>query len=97
MKNRYRYFINPVELSKYIMQNYVGEDMVVADCTVGNGHDTLLLSNLVGENGKVFGFDIQKEALEKTRDKLEKEASYYENTRLILDGHENIDQYIKEK
>jgi len=37
-------------------------DMVV-DATVGNGHDTFALAELVGEHGRVFAFDVQAEAI----------------------------------
>ena len=40
------------------------------DCTVGNGHDLLFLAQHVGDSGLVFGYDIQKSALEKTTAKL---------------------------
>ena len=43
-----------------------------ADVTAGNGHDTLFLAGAVGETGRVFAFDIQREALEATRARLEK-------------------------
>ena len=33
------------------------------DATLGNGHDTCFLAEIVGDNGKVFGFDIQKRQL----------------------------------
>ena len=33
------------------------------DATLGNGHDTCFLAEIVGDNGKVFGFDIQKRRL----------------------------------
>lgn len=36
----------------------------VIDATVGNGHDTLFLAQKVGLQGKVYGFDIQQEALD---------------------------------
>ena len=32
----------------------------VVDATLGNGHDAELLCELVGQNGRVFGFDIQE-------------------------------------
>jgi predicted methyltransferase len=37
---------------------------VAIDATVGNGHDTLFLAQTVVPSGRVFGFDIQKEALQ---------------------------------
>jgi predicted methyltransferase len=40
---------------------------VAIDATVGNGHDTLALLNLVGHSGWVHGFDTQAVALESTR------------------------------
>jgi predicted methyltransferase len=40
---------------------------VAIDATVGNGHDTLSLLNLVGPTGWVHGFDTQAVALERTR------------------------------
>ena len=33
------------------------------DATVGNGHDTVVLAEKVGSGGRVFGFDIQAEAI----------------------------------
>lgn len=35
----------------------------VIDATLGNGHDALFLAQCVGERGKVFGFDVQEQAL----------------------------------
>lgn len=32
----------------------------VIDATMGNGHDTAFLAELVGPSGEVFAFDIQK-------------------------------------
>lgn len=43
----------------------------VIDATMGNGHDTLFLAKLVGEEGHVFAFDIQQAAIEKTRQRLQ--------------------------
>lgn len=36
---------------------------LVVDLTAGNGHDTLLLQQLVGVGGRVVAFDIQEQAL----------------------------------
>lgn len=49
---------------------------LAVDATVGNGHDTLFLARCVGDSGQVFGFDLQDQALENTRQKLS--ASGYE-------------------
>lgn len=43
---------------------------IVVDATVGNGHDTLFLAQLVGPHGRVYGFDVQQEAIQTTTDRL---------------------------
>lgn len=74
----------------------VKDGHTVLDCTVGNGNDTLLLAKQVGAEGKVYGFDIQKRALETTLSKLTCE-NLDDRVQLIQDGHENIDSHITEK
>jgi 16S rRNA C1402 N4-methylase RsmH len=44
---------------------------VVVDATMGNGHDTVFLAQRVLPGGRVFAFDVQAEALEATRKRLE--------------------------
>lgn len=73
----------------------VKEGDTVVDATMGNGHDTEFLANLVGEKGRVFAFDIQPQALERTRERLEK-AHCIDQCTLILDGHQNMDVYVHE-
>ena len=46
---------------------------IAVDATAGNGHDTLWLAQAIGENGKVFAFDIQKDAIESASQRI-KEA-----------------------
>lgn len=57
------------------------------DMTCGNGHDTLYLCELL-PHGSVIGFDIQRQAIEKTRE-LTKDCS---NVRLIHGSHTGVDQ-----
>lgn len=65
----------------------IGE--VAIDATVGNGNDTLLLAKLVGEHGKVYGFDIQKEALHNTQSLLQ-EKNLLNRVTLFEQSHENV-------
>ncbi len=64
------------------------------DATAGNGCDTEFLCSLVGKTGKVLAFDIQPEALERTRQRLET-AGLEQRARLICRGHENMEAYAK--
>ncbi len=82
-----------LEIAKYFLQKAeIPKDGILADFTMGNGHDTYFLSSLVPD-GKVYSFDIQPEALENTRGLLGNTS----NVQLILDSHANLDKYIKEK
>lgn len=82
-------------LHKQFLSAHIKEGDRVADFTMGNGNDTLWLSNTVGEKGKVYAFDVQQAALENTEKRLiEKGAP--KNYTLILDSHSNLKEYIKE-
>ena len=63
------------------------------DATMGNGHDTLTLCRLVGEQGRVYAFDIQQRAVENTRRRLE-EAGVPERARLFRLGHERLVEQV---
>ena len=82
-----------VDLVKSIVAGVVSEGDNVVDGTVGNGKDTLFLARLVGEKGKVYGFDIQQEAINNTGELL-KDLGLQNRVNLICDGHENMDKYI---
>ena len=66
------------------------------DATLGNGHDALWLCELVGETGRVYGFDVQAEAVARSRARLE-EAGVADRAALILDGHENMGAYVEDE
>ena len=76
-----------------LVDSYIKDNDIVVDATIGNGNDTLYLSNVV-KNGKVFGFDIQKDALNNTTHLLSNNnCSNYE---LFLDSHSNMTKYLSE-
>lgn len=88
--------IDLLTVEKTFISSHIKKGGTAADFTMGNGHDTLWLSNAVGEDGKVYAFDIQQQALDSTRGLLEKEA-LYDNYELILDSHANAEAHINEK
>src|SRR5699024_8717751 len=85
----------PLKFSHEVLKDTIISGDHVIDATVGNGNDTLLLAQLVGPLGKVYGFDIQNEAIKATGDKLLL-TGQRPQVKLINDGHENIDQYLEE-
>ncbi len=66
---------------------------VAIDATVGNGHDTLFLAQMVGPEGTVYGFDVQAAALQQTRERLS-EAQVAVQVVLAQAGHEVMNQHI---
>lgn len=62
---------------------------IAVDATAGNGHDTRFLAEAVGDTGLVLAFDIQPEALDATRRRLEK-AGVAGRVRLILDSNAHL-------
>lgn len=88
-----KYLNRATDLAKELIAKVVLKNDIVIDATVGNGNDTLFLCDLVGENGKVIGFDIQDVALKKTEQKL-KNRNMFERVSLINTGHENLMKYV---
>lgn len=60
------------EMAHRILAGHLCPGDVAVDATAGNGHDTEFLARAVGAEGRVFAFDIQEEALRRSRKRLEK-------------------------
>ena len=88
--------IDLLDLQKTFIRRHLHEGGVAVDFTMGNGYDTSFLAAEVGENGKVYAFDIQPQALESSR-KLLEESGAAPNYTLILDSHSNVLDYVHEK
>ena len=85
--------IDLLDLQKHFILTHLKEGDVAVDFTMGNGHDTEFLSKTVGENGHVYAFDVQAQAVESTGRNL-KAAGCPENYTLILDSHHNVKKYV---
>lgn len=85
---------NALGLSHRLMESYIPRGGCVIDATVGNGNDTLFFCQLVGDEGRVYGFDIQQTAIERAREKL---CDVKTDVWLYCDGHQNMAQYISEE
>lgn len=91
-----KYLTKITDINKLYIENSINEGDVVVDATMGNGYDTKYLAEKVGDVGFVYSFDIQEAAIKSTRKKLEK-SNLINRVNLILDGHENMDKYVKEE
>jgi predicted methyltransferase len=79
--------------ARTLLEKAVKPGEIAVDATVGNGHDTVFLADLVGETGHVYGFDIQADAIQKTALRLdEKEIS--ERVTLFERGHEFVTECL---
>ena len=76
-----------------VLHQVIAEGDAVIDATLGNGHDTVMLSELVGPSGKVYGFDIQADAVERTSALL-KEHGLRERCELYAEGHQHIADHV---
>ncbi|CAM2988326.1 class I SAM-dependent methyltransferase [Paenibacillus sediminis] len=81
-------FLSVLSYTQKLIKERLQPGEAAIDATLGTGADTLFLAKTVGRKGKVFGFDIQEEALQLTKDRLSKEdpASIADVT-LLLKSH----------
>jgi len=82
-----------VPLSHFYLRQRVRRGDLVLDATCGNGLDTLLLAQLVGEGGRVWAFDLQPRAIAATRELLEGQGCLGW-VKLIAAGHERLTEFV---
>jgi tRNA A58 N-methylase Trm61 len=80
--------------TRSLLTQVVQEGDIVVDATMGNGIDTLFLAKLVGHSGTVLAYDIQQEALDQTRNRLEQEG-LSSHVRLFLKGHQTAHEELQ--
>ena len=83
-----------LQYAQQLLTASIEEGDTVVDATAGNGHDTLFLAQLVGDDGQVYAFDVQKSAVDATLHRLLDNA--LEHRALVLHaGHEQVATYIQ--
>ena len=85
-----------LDMQKEFLLTHLRPGDVAVDFTMGNGHDTVFLSKTAGPEGKVYAFDIQQRALDKTRENLVS-SGCPDNWELILASHDRAPEFVKEK
>lgn len=86
-------FDDVLGFAKELTTRVLSPGSIAIDATVGNGHDTLFLARTVGSEGQVFGFDVQPQAIDRTRARLA-EAEVLDRVTLIQSGHEQMDRHL---
>jgi ubiquinone/menaquinone biosynthesis C-methylase UbiE len=79
-----------VQWARVFIYPALGQGSRAVDATSGNGHDTLFLAQNVGPGGHVYALDVQEEALEKTRSRIES-AGLAHRVSLLRLGHQDLE------
>ena len=87
--------VDLLALQKQFILAHLGAGDVAVDFTMGNGNDTLFLSETVGESGRVYAFDVQESALTATRAHLAANGAP-ENYTLICASHHRVCEFVGE-
>lgn len=87
--------INALGLSHAYAKKAVRPGDTAVDATCGKGRDTLLLAGLAGSEGRVYGFDIQEEAVASTDELLKKNG--FVNSEVYCKCHSKMSQVITGK
>lgn len=88
-------YINTGDIVYNFLNKFKDKKIVAVDMTVGNGNDICNICSIVGKDSEIYGFDISKDAINTSTEKLK--IYDYMKLNLILDGHENIKSYINDK
>lgn len=79
--------------ARELIENAMYPGAIAIDATMGNGHDTKWLCELAGEEGHVYAFDIQQQAVESTANRLQS-AGLDSRATLIHVGHQLMGDYV---
>ena len=66
--------LNLRQTEKEFLLPHLMRGSVAVDFTMGNGNDTLWLSEQVGQTGRGYAFDIHPEAVARTAERMKAEA-----------------------
>ena len=77
-----------VKLSHDLLASLVKKNDIIIDATLGNGYDSLFISELAKE---IIAFDIQERAIINSKETLKDVL----NVSYILDSHEHYQKYVK--
>ena len=84
-----------LDIINRVIDESVHEGDICIDATAGRGNDTLHLCRLVGDSGRVTAFDIQQDAVDSTRELLEKHGMSH-RADVYLRSHSEMDEMFEE-
>lgn len=100
MRQRFSLFQSHLDLAHSYWEKLIEPGCTVIDATCGNGYDTLKLARLAltQDKGSLIGLDIQKSAIEHTKQRLEDAlgAKICKQVELLEQSHARFPQGIAE-
>lgn len=69
---------------------------VVVDATSGGGFDSFFGASLLSENGKIYCFDVQQTAIERTKNRLA-QGGFLPNAHFFNLGHERMAEVLPQE
>ncbi|MFD0714637.1 class I SAM-dependent methyltransferase [Paenibacillus sp. GCM10027626] len=89
-------FLSVLGMAQKLVAERLSPGDIAIDATCGNGVDTRFLAELLGTRGTLYGFDIQEQALSRTRERLMPLASAgtMPQLHLLLESHADMRSHI---
>lgn len=88
---------NAHQVVDLIINNFLKENSICVDATLGNGKDCLKIYKTLDGKCKIYAFDIQEKAIENSKNLFIENNISLDKINLINDSHEFVDNYIKEE
>lgn len=85
--------VGVIEFAHEQMRDALHPGSWAVDATAGNGHDTCILAEAVGQDGHVWAFDVQPEAIAATHRRLEAHELSARVT-LLEQGHQQMKEAL---
>lgn len=93
-RSKFSLYSSHLDFAHQFWQSHLKPLDLAIDATCGNGHDTLFLTTLIPQ-GKLYAIDIQNQAIEETKKRLEEHfGSLPSYTKLILGSHGSFPEEI---
>ncbi|WP_310550859.1 class I SAM-dependent methyltransferase [Paenibacillus glufosinatiresistens] len=90
-------FLSVLGMAQQLVSRRLQPGGRAVDATVGTGADTLFLARTAGRRGRVFGFDVQEQALRLARERLDQARLAGERlgeTTLLLASHAEMAEAV---
>jgi SAM-dependent methyltransferase len=95
MRPGFPLFQSHLDLAHELWKDLVTPEALVVDATCGNGHDALFLATLA-HRGKVILFDVQPQAIQNSRERLQKalDPAHFNTISFHELCHSKIDEVV---